>query len=56
MFPWSGFLFLQGQGVRLEKKKTKNTCFPPCIIPDLGGTPVLLEDGFVVESRGLGYT
>lgn len=37
------------------KKKTKNTCFPPCIIPDLGGTPVLSEDGFVVESRGLGY-
>lgn len=29
--------------------------FPPCIIPDLGGTPVLSEDGFVVESRGLGY-
>lgn len=49
------FLFLQGQeGSRKIEQKRKYSS-SPCIIPDLGGTPVLSEDGFVVGSRGGDY-
>lgn len=52
MFPGSG-LFISSR-TRGQTGK-KNTSFPPCINPNLGGTHVLSEDGFVVESEGLGY-